>query len=103
MGGAAAGGSTGIGIAGAHMMRQQARSSRLSVCPAVLEAALQATCVCCTRLALLELPAHIPANRMPVAPAGAASHLHGLQLLGGLQEGGRWGTRSRRRDGSGAS
>lgn len=79
------------------------RALRLSGCPAIPEAALQAACIYCTRLVLLELPAHIPASRMPVAPAGAASHLHGLQLLGGLQEGGRWGTRGRRRDGGGAS
>ncbi|PRW33789.1 F-box LRR-repeat 2 isoform X1 [Chlorella sorokiniana] len=79
------------------------RSLRLSGCPAVSETALQAAAICCTRLTLLELPSHIPANRMPVAPAGAASHLHGLQLLGGLQEGGRWGTRGRRRDGSSTS
>lgn len=57
---------------------------------------LQAAAICCTRLTLLELPPHIPASCMPVAPAGAASHLHGLQLLGGVQEGGRWGTRGRR-------
>ena len=57
----------------------------------------QAAAVCCTRLTLLDLPSHIPASSMPVAPAGAASHLRGLQLLGGLEEGGgRRGSRGRR-------
>ncbi|KAI7836132.1 hypothetical protein COHA_009962 [Chlorella ohadii] len=76
-----------VGTSLRHLRRL--RSLRLSGCPAVTDTALQAAAICCTRLALLELPSHIAANRMPVAPAGAASHLHGLQLMGGEYRGRR--------------
>ena len=59
----------------------------------------QAACVCCTQLTLLELPGHVPASSMPVAPAGAASHLYGLQVIGGADEA-AGGRRGRRRSGT---
>ena len=55
----------------------------------------QAAAICCTQLTLLELPSHIPSSAMPVAPAGAASHLAGLQLVGGMEERGGGGGRRR--------
>lgn len=78
------------------------RSLRLSGCPGVDEAALQAACVCCNQLTLLELPSHVSASSMPWAPAGAPSHLLGLQVVGGADEtaGGRR-SGGRRRSGGG--
>lgn len=48
----------------------------------------QAAVLSLTRLTLLELPGHIPASSMPVAPAGTARHLSGLTLQGGRLD--RW-------------
>lgn len=68
-------------------------------CP-VVPPSLQAALISCKSLTLLLLPSHLPTSCLPVAPADTASHLHGVTVLGGREEGGRRGDRGRRRSGA---
>jgi hypothetical protein len=79
-----------------HRLRSL-RTLRLAGSPSVAEEAVQAAAVCCTRLTRLELPGHIPRSAVPVAAAGAPSHLPGLQVSGGTEERGSGRSRMRRR------
>jgi hypothetical protein len=90
---------TGSGLARLPRLR----SLRLSACPGVTPAAAQLVVACCSRLADLELPAHLAGVPLPLQAGarGAAGRLHVSVDGRGLGAGGAAPVPARRRGGGG--
>jgi len=66
------------------------RSLRLSGCPAVTEAAVQAAAMSCSQLQVLELPSGMDLACVPSQNPSCAGHLRGLKLEGGRRNNTHW-------------